>query len=404
MCACAFTSVTLTLFFSCLGEFVRLSSSSEMSYREVRNFTEMMHTLGYPRLISMENFRQPNFSLVAEILTWLIQRYDPSADIVTDIETEQDRVIFIKSAAQLMATKAHIKLNTKKLFGADGYAVKELLKITSVLYSAMRSNEDKTGSESESTSVHNQLMSKSTDLKACRQLASEITTKGANLYKLLGQEVDLREARLSAISRSVDIDEIERGIENSIAAVNAEIQRMNQRMDNAASDEANLEVKIEKKRQELERNKKRLQSLANVRPAYMDEYERLESELQRQYEVYVEKFRNLAYLELQLEDHKQVERDRQEQQEHTLLEMKLQVQQENDKTLNDAVIQDDNIDIEEQAKTRFVGNMTGEGIASDEGSASLSSGSRNGEEEMLGDLQEEEEGGHNEEIDSDGDF
>lgn len=358
----------------------------------------------------MENFRQPNFSLVAEILTWLIQRYDPSADIVTDIETEQDRVIFIKSAAQLMATKAHIKLNTKKLYGADGYAVKELLKITSVLYSAMRSNEDKTGKESESTSVHNQLMSKSTDLKACRQLASEITTKGANLYKLLGEEVDLREARLSAISRSVDIDEIERGIENSIAAVNAEIQRMNQRMDNAASDEASLEVKIEKKRQELERNKKRLQSLANVRPAYMDEYERLESELQRQYEVYVEKFRNLAYLELQLEDHKQVERDRQEQQEHTLLEMKLQVQQENAKTLNDAVIQDDIIETEEQAKTRFVGNMTGEGIASDEGSASLSSGSRNGEEEMLGGLQEEEEerefveGGHNEEIDSDGDF
>lgn len=35
------------------------------------------------------------------------------------------------------ATKAHIKLNTKKLYQADGYAVKELLKVTSVLYSAM---------------------------------------------------------------------------------------------------------------------------------------------------------------------------------------------------------------------------------------------------------------------------
>jgi clusterin-associated protein 1 len=38
------------------------------------------------------------------------------------------------------ATKAHIKLNTKKLYGADGYAVKELLKVTSVLYSAMKTN------------------------------------------------------------------------------------------------------------------------------------------------------------------------------------------------------------------------------------------------------------------------
>lgn len=34
---------------------------------------------------------------------------------------------------------------------------------------------------------------------------------------------------------------------------------------NLGSDEANLEVKIEKKKQELERNQKRLRSLANVR-------------------------------------------------------------------------------------------------------------------------------------------
>ena len=39
------------------------------------DFTEMMRALGYPRLISMENFRTPNFPLVAEILTWLVSRY-----------------------------------------------------------------------------------------------------------------------------------------------------------------------------------------------------------------------------------------------------------------------------------------------------------------------------------------
>ena len=35
-------------------------------------------------------------------------------------------------------TKAHIKLNTKRLYGADGMAVKELIKVTSVLYDATR--------------------------------------------------------------------------------------------------------------------------------------------------------------------------------------------------------------------------------------------------------------------------
>uniref|UniRef100_A0A3Q2YWK4 Uncharacterized protein n=1 Tax=Hippocampus comes TaxID=109280 RepID=A0A3Q2YWK4_HIPCM len=31
----------------------------------------MMRALGFPRLISVENFRTPNFTLVAEILIWL---------------------------------------------------------------------------------------------------------------------------------------------------------------------------------------------------------------------------------------------------------------------------------------------------------------------------------------------
>ena len=38
-----------------------------------------------------------------------------------------------------MATKAHIKLNTKRLYMADGYAVKEMLKVTTLLHSAMKS-------------------------------------------------------------------------------------------------------------------------------------------------------------------------------------------------------------------------------------------------------------------------
>lgn len=38
------------------------------------DFTEMMRALGYPRLISMENFRNPNFPLVAEVLKWLVKR------------------------------------------------------------------------------------------------------------------------------------------------------------------------------------------------------------------------------------------------------------------------------------------------------------------------------------------
>jgi clusterin-associated protein 1 len=40
----------------------------------------------------------------------------------------------MKSIVNLFAVKARIKLNPKKLYQADGEAVTEILKITSVLY------------------------------------------------------------------------------------------------------------------------------------------------------------------------------------------------------------------------------------------------------------------------------
>lgn len=48
----------------------------------------------------------------------------------------------------LQATKAHVKLNLKRLYQADGYAVKEMLKITSILYNAMKTKENTDGEQS----------------------------------------------------------------------------------------------------------------------------------------------------------------------------------------------------------------------------------------------------------------
>jgi clusterin-associated protein 1 len=111
------------------------------------DFIEMMRALGYPSLISMESFRSPNFPLVADLLVWLSKRFDPDVDVPSDIETEDDRVKLIRSAAQFMALKANIKLNTKRLYQADGYAIKELLKITTLLYDALNLNLDDKDSE-----------------------------------------------------------------------------------------------------------------------------------------------------------------------------------------------------------------------------------------------------------------
>jgi hypothetical protein len=92
-----------------------------------------MRTLGYPRPISMDNFRTPNFPLVADILFWLVLRYDPNAKIPDDIDTESQRVAFLTAVGQVVANKARLVLKTKSLYCADGRAVRELLKLASIL-------------------------------------------------------------------------------------------------------------------------------------------------------------------------------------------------------------------------------------------------------------------------------
>lgn len=188
-----------------------------MAFRELRNFCEIMRNLGYPRPISMENFRLPNFELTADILYWFAQRYDPGADISDNIDEERDRVMFIKNICQLFSTKARIKLNMKKLYEANGYAVKEMLKVATMLNKAMSASyleDDNEISFNISQKIHN--------LKAARTLASEITETGAKLHDSLGKENNLREARekaldfLDSISRNLDSNTEQEYIEKCI--------------------------------------------------------------------------------------------------------------------------------------------------------------------------------------------
>ncbi|XP_013795434.1 clusterin-associated protein 1 isoform X2 [Apteryx mantelli] len=309
----------------------------------------MMKALGYPRLISMENFRTPNFMLVSEVLLWLVKRYEPQTDIPPDVETEQDRVFFIKAVAQFMATKAHIKLNTKKLYQADGYAVKELLKITSVLYGAMntKGTERTEVSEEDSSKFKFDLGSKVADLKAARQLASEITSKGASLYDLLGKEVELREARTESIARPLEINEAEKMMKIAINNILEQVQKTKDMLNNVTLDEANLEARIEKRKLELEISQKRLQTLQSVRPAFMDEYEKIEEELQKQYSSYLEKFHNLSYMEQLLDEHRRTEQEMFEEAANILHLMQNRLKEEEQNLLKSGNNDDSDVEIRE---------------------------------------------------------
>ncbi|KAI8916949.1 Clusterin-associated protein-1-domain-containing protein [Powellomyces hirtus] len=286
-----------------------------------------MRLLGYPRLVSMESFRMPNFSLLADILLWLVKSYDPTAEIPDDIDTEQDRIIFVKSVALFMAPKAHIKLNTRRLYMADGSCVRELAKIVDLLHEAVAMRASDAGEET--ARIHPlDISSKLPQLKTCRLLATEITERGAKLYDSLGHELLYRDIRSAIISRPFELGAMESSVKSSIRALVELNTTTRTTLANLAADESNLISKIDKKKIELERAQKRLLSLQSVRPAYMDEYERIEKDLGALYNAYMEKFRNVTYLEQQLDEHNRVEQDKFEETEESLKKMQMKLQEE----------------------------------------------------------------------------
>ncbi|KAI4828349.1 hypothetical protein KUCAC02_022445 [Chaenocephalus aceratus] len=282
-----------------------------MSFRDLRSkFTEMMRALGYPRLISMENFRTPNFTLVAEIHIG----YEPQVDIPTDVDTESDRIFFIKAVAQFMATKAHIKLNTKRLYQADGYADE---RDAEDHLSAVQRYEDQTDGPGEQTEEENSkfkfdLGSRISDLKAARQLASDVTSKGASLYDLLGKE----EMRTAAIARPLEINETEKALRAAIKEVLESVEKTKDMLSNS------------------------------VRPAFMDEYEKIEEDLQKQYETFVEKFRNLCFLESQLDEYHSLEQERFEEAENTMRMMQNVLREEEERDLTKSSLKDEDSDMD----------------------------------------------------------
>ncbi|CAH1391497.1 unnamed protein product [Nezara viridula] len=223
-----------------------------MSYRDLRNFTEMIRSLGFVRLVSMENFRTPNFNLVADILIWLIKRFDPEANIHEEYTSEQDRVLLVRSAAEFMIE----------------------------------------------------------ELKLSRELATQVTTKGASIYESLGKEVELKEERYQSVSNFLELNKVEKALKETNFATKQNIESTKGFIENVAATENSLDSKIEKKKSELERNQKRLQTLKKVRPAFLEEFEKLEVDLQMLYKDYINKTRCLCYLEQVQEENAIAEQER----------------------------------------------------------------------------------------------
>ncbi|KAK6039218.1 hypothetical protein COOONC_23277 [Cooperia oncophora] len=179
--------------------------------------------------------------------------------------------------------------------------------------------------------------------------------------------VPLMEQRSRAVSRAIPLAEAEHTIQQSIEAIVADTGDITNKLANVANDEAALDEKIERKKREYEQMQKRFVKLQSFRPQYMDEYEKLEEKLKQLYEVYVVKFRNLAYLQqLQLEIER-TDRQKQEESERTMRQVV-------EKMRMDLNNQDEPVEEEvppmnparRNSERKVYGNMTGAGMSDDD--------------------------------------
>ncbi|KAL0490268.1 clusterin-associated protein [Acrasis kona] len=325
-----------------------------MSFRELRNFTEIMRGLGYPRLISMENFRTPNFILVSDVLYWLVQRYDPNVDIPDSITTEQDRVVFLKAIAQLVYYKARIKLNIKKLYGADGYAVKELLKIAVVLKDATKIATVNKEVEDETTSANRDRFQD--NVKNIRSLATELTETGTELHNLLEEELTLRKERQDAVSLPHSIDDIKKLIADKNNEAGEMINSLTESIESLHKNEETLIEKKNRRYHELEATKKRYNLMKNFRPAFMDEYEAKEKELQKLYTSYVERYRNIEYLENELEKYRKAEAEQIEANKRRLANVRKRLLEEEKRIMHADILDSDEENTGNAAQNKGQGN------------------------------------------------
>ncbi|CAH0719686.1 unnamed protein product, partial [Brenthis ino] len=222
-----------------------------------------MRALGFPQQISLESFRNPNWDLVEECLRWLAARIEPDAALAGGKDSVEQRVAMVTHAIELFHSRANLKLNGKKIYGADGWAVRELLKVANLLRSALeaRSNDD---ASIDSNPLVYDVSNRISEIKEARSLATDITAQGAFLYDLLGKEPENKEHRDKALSRQLDMSSLQAALTRAAQAAAAQVAAARAQIDNVASSEAALDAKLERRRAELQRAEKRLHTVQKI--------------------------------------------------------------------------------------------------------------------------------------------
>lgn len=110
------------------------------------------------------------------------------------------------------------------------------------------------------------------------------------MYDLISKESINKEAR-SQFSKPLELSAVEKLLKQSISNLKNQIANGKSTLENQTTEKANLESKIQRKQSELERTNHRLATLQKIRPAYLEEFEKIEVQMKDLYGQYTMRVR-----------------------------------------------------------------------------------------------------------------
>ena len=100
---------------------------SRQTHKKMRELLTLLRALEYPRMLSLQSFKLPNFKLTAEVLFWLCGKIQQDHQISSNINRENERVAFVRNVCQLFSDKFRVTVSPLKLYTSDYRAIDQLL-------------------------------------------------------------------------------------------------------------------------------------------------------------------------------------------------------------------------------------------------------------------------------------
>lgn len=283
----------------------------------------MLSMTGFPQPVSIDSFRRPNFNLMASILHYLIGAIAPEAGLALDIGTPEDRLYFVTTAASIIQNKAHVRLNTKRLYEADTSAARELRKVCAEVCMFLSS---RGAADTYAGSAYMDLSMHATTL---RQTASEFVERSTALLLLLKNNADdVMDAINRAVTTQPDPTSLSHAVQRRLETLRQECRRVEESVETNKHEKKKLEEQLEQKTEGIKRTMDRLDSIRATKPSFLADLEALEAELTKMYIEYSKKFRSLTFFESQLRANDIREQQKLRERENNLRDLQRAAMQE----------------------------------------------------------------------------